>query len=39
MTPEGDVLVYQYHPPFAPNWLRLNEILYMVKTGSSKKAQ
>ena len=28
---EGDVMVYQYHPPFAPGFLRVNEVLYMVK--------
>lgn len=29
-VPEGDLMLYQYHPPFAPGFLRLNEVMYNV---------
>lgn len=28
----GDPLLLQYHPPFAPRWMRKNEVLIYVKT-------
>lgn len=32
LEPEGEeVLLYQYHPPFAPGWMRLNEVLLPVR--------
>lgn len=31
LTTKGDVLVYQYHPPFAPSFVRLNEVLYEIE--------
>eukprot|EP01025_Chloroclados_australasicus_P048696 TRINITY_DN5524_c0_g2_i6.p2 TRINITY_DN5524_c0_g2~~TRINITY_DN5524_c0_g2_i6.p2 ORF type:complete len:252 (-),score=42.34 TRINITY_DN5524_c0_g2_i6:324-1079(-) len=33
MKPVGDVMVYQYHPPFAPGFVRKNEILFRVESG------
>ena len=31
LQPDGDVMVYQYHPPFAPNFLRRVEVLYKLQ--------
>jgi hypothetical protein len=31
LVPEGDVMLYQYHPPFAPSFQRVNEVLYYVQ--------
>ncbi|GAB4823358.1 hypothetical protein N2152v2_010404 [Parachlorella kessleri] len=32
LEPKGDeVFLYQYHPPFAPGWMRENEVLLPVK--------
>lgn len=28
---DGDVMLYQYHPPFAPSFLRRVEVLYNLK--------
>jgi len=27
---KGNVHLYQYHPPFAPSWMRINEVLFEV---------
>lgn len=29
---EGEIMVYQYHPPWAPPFIRLNEVLLKVQT-------
>lgn len=33
MSPIGPVHLWQYHPPFAPAWMRRNEVLYETNTG------
>ena len=30
-TPGQTTHVWQYYPPFAPNWMRLNEVLLAVE--------
>lgn len=30
LAPEGDVTLYQYHPPFTYGWQRVNEVLFRV---------
>ncbi|WPT16163.1 Heme-binding-like protein [Picochlorum sp. SENEW3] len=27
---KGNIHLYQYHPPFAPAWMRINEVLYEI---------
>jgi hypothetical protein len=46
LTPEGPPQLYNYYPPFAPNWLRHTEVLYRIKesaeeveAGAAKAAQ
>lgn len=31
LTPVGDVVLNQYHPPFTYGWQRVNEVLFNVK--------
>lgn len=31
LTPEGEPMLYQYYPPFAPSWMRHSEVLLKVK--------
>lgn len=31
LTPVGDVVLQQYHPPFTYGWQRVNEVLFEVK--------
>lgn len=31
LAPEGSPQLLQYHPPFAPGWMRRNEVLYVIK--------
>jgi len=37
LEPEGDVMLYQYHPPFMYGFLRHNEVLYRIKEESNKQ--
>ena len=32
---DAPVRVYQYYPPFAPGWLRLNEVLLPVRAAET----
>jgi hypothetical protein len=31
LAPVGSPQLLQYHPPFAPGWMRHNEVLYVIK--------
>lgn len=31
LTAEEEPMLYQYHPPFAPGWMRLNEVVVYVR--------
>lgn len=31
LTPVGDVVLHQYHPPFTYGWQRVNEVVFRVK--------
>lgn len=33
LRPVGSVHVWQYHPPFAPSWQRVNEVLFQLEGG------
>jgi hypothetical protein len=35
MRPQGPLHLWQYHPPFAPSWMRRNEVLLEVSNESS----
>ena len=34
LTAEGPPQLYNYYPPFAPNWMRTTEVLYRIKEGA-----
>lgn len=38
LEPTGPLHLWQYHPPFAPNWQRVNEVLLEVNTKGSAAA-
>lgn len=36
LKPVEPAMLYQYHPPFAPGWMRLNEIVVYVEESKSQ---
>ena len=35
LSVKGNIHLYQYHPPFAPAWMRINEVLYEIDDHST----
>ena len=36
LTPEGQPILYNYYPPFAPSWMRHTEVLYRLKESAEE---